>query len=160
MVRFWACFVLLERSLGREGPLYACGGDFDGELARVLFAGRCESALEAEVLCKVAAVVRGCDNVAAVPGGGEMDNEVDFEEGRVGVLIAGMRAEGAVVGEAEVGDCRGSLKVNSKGVNAFSSPLRSRFRELLKSPVALRLRLGGGCIGDLLGGDGLVGERC
>ena len=83
---------------------------------------------------------------------------MDFEEGKVGVLMAGIRAEPAVVGKADVGDCRGSLKLNSKGVNAVSSPLRSRFKELLKSPVGLRVRPGGGCIGDLLG-DGSVGER-
>ena len=125
---------------------------------RVLLLGRCERALDAEVLFRVAVLVRGRDKVAFVPGGGEIDAEVDFEEGKVGVLIAGMRAEEVVVGEAVEGDCRGSLKLNSKGVKAFSSPLRSRFRVFLESPVALRVRLGGGCIGDLPG-EGLVGER-
>ena len=139
--------------------MYACGGDSEGESARALLFGRCEGALEAGVVVKVAALVRGCDDVTAVPGGGESDDEVDLEEGSVGVLIAGMRAEEAVVGEAEVGDCRASLKVNSNGVNAFSSPLRSRFSAFLKSTVGLRLRPGGGCIGDWLGGDGFVGER-
>ncbi len=94
----------------------------------------------------------GRGKVAVGPSGGDIETLVEFEDGRVGVLLAGMRVEEARPGELTVGDCLGSLNLNSKAAKAFSSPLRSRFRCVCEdSVVVLRVTPGGGCMGDLLG---------
>ena len=100
-------------------------------------------------------------SVVDVPNDGDIDAAVvESEDGRVGVLMGGMRVEELMEGERTLGDCLGSLNLNSKAEKAFSSLPFSRFRCVCEvSAVALRVRPEGGCIGDLLGGETFGGER-